>query len=295
MFDPNFIGIYDDAISSTECGTIIKWLETNDLWRGTFGYDEIDFTMKKAWQISTNVIEPPYYVQDIIRKGLNNNIVIYKETYSDVNRGPGCTWNVQSYYNIQKYDPEDGYYGLHCENDGIGSRNRVLAWMFYLNTVTDKGGTYFSSYDKTINAIHAEREGGRFPPPLEPISREEFDSYKDAISTLIIGGGPIEGLYNNKDAADLFLSSEITANFWKDEDVQQEIGAIAGGLIGPTVIGKANAAKKFLELAPRFAKMFAAFVGGATGAAPWADTYLEVFGYGLSEAAGEGAFHLIHK
>ena len=73
-----------------------------DLWRGSFGYDEIDFTMKKAWQISTNVIEPPYYVQDIIRKGLNNNIVIYKETYSDVNRGPGCTWNVQSYYNIQK-------------------------------------------------------------------------------------------------------------------------------------------------------------------------------------------------
>ena len=148
---------------------------------------------------------------------------------------------------------------------------------------------------KTINAIQAEREAGRFPPPLEPISREEFDSYKDAISTLIIGGGPIEGLYNNKDAADLFLSSEITANFWKDEDVQQEIVAIAGVLIGPTVIGKANAAKKFLELAPRFAKMFAAFVGGATGSAPWADTYLEVFGYGLREAAGEGAFQLIHK
>ena len=152
MFDPNFIGIYDDAISSTECDTIIKWSETNDWWRGSFGDDEIDFTMKKAWQISTNVIEPPYYVQDIIRKGLNNSIVIYKETYSDVNRGAGCTWNVQSYYNIQKYDPGDGYYGLHCENDGIGSRNRVLAWMFYLNTVTDKGGTYFSSYDKTIKA-----------------------------------------------------------------------------------------------------------------------------------------------
>ena len=27
-----------------------------------------------------------------------------------------------------------------------------MAWMIYLNTVTDEGGTYFDSYDKTLEA-----------------------------------------------------------------------------------------------------------------------------------------------
>jgi hypothetical protein len=27
-----------------------------------------------------------------------------------------------------------------------------MAWMIYLNTITDEGGTYFSSYDKTLEA-----------------------------------------------------------------------------------------------------------------------------------------------
>ena len=63
MFDPNFIGIYDNAISSTECGTIIRWLETNDLWRrnGEIGLESItnrfDFTIRECgdddWDIIT--------------------------------------------------------------------------------------------------------------------------------------------------------------------------------------------------------------------------------------------------
>ena len=28
-----------------------------------------------------------------------------------------------------------------------------MVWMIYLNTVTKDGGTYFSNYDKTINAV----------------------------------------------------------------------------------------------------------------------------------------------
>tara|TARA_R100001163_G_scaffold60175_1_gene49285 strand:+ start:3092 stop:5680 length:2589 start_codon:yes stop_codon:yes gene_type:complete len=149
--------------------------------------------------------------------------------------------------------------------------------------------------EETLTAIQAERDAGRFPQALEPISAEVFKAYKDAISTLIIGGGPIEGLYNNKDAADLFLSSEITANFWKDDDVKKEIFAILGGVLAPTATGKISAIQNFVKLAPRFAKMMAAFVGGATGSAPWADTYGEVLQYGLREGAGEGAFQVIHK
>ena len=30
---------------------------------------------------------------------------------------------------------------------------RVMVWMIYLNTVTQDGGTYFTNYDKKINAV----------------------------------------------------------------------------------------------------------------------------------------------
>ena len=55
-------------------------------------------------------------------------------------------------YNIQKYDPCGGYPVLHHENEGGQVVKRVMAWMIYLNTVTDKGGTYFAYYNKTIKA-----------------------------------------------------------------------------------------------------------------------------------------------
>ena len=35
----------------------------------------------------------------------------------------------------------------------VDGMKRVLAWMFYLNTVTDDGGTYFDNYDLTLNAV----------------------------------------------------------------------------------------------------------------------------------------------
>ena len=57
--------------------------------------------------------------------------------------------------------PGGGFHKLHCEDDAP-SRNRVLVWSVYLNTVTDKGGTYFSSFNKTVKA----KEGRLiiFPP-----------------------------------------------------------------------------------------------------------------------------------
>ena len=55
-------------------------------------------------------------------------------------------------YNLQRYNPDQGYHALHCENHGRGVE-RVLAWTLYLNTVTDGGGTYYPEYDKTIDAV----------------------------------------------------------------------------------------------------------------------------------------------
>ena len=44
---------------------------------------------------------------------------------------------------IQKTKIGEGYHTWHCENAGMKSRNRILAFMVYLNDVTEGGETEF--------------------------------------------------------------------------------------------------------------------------------------------------------
>ena len=61
-------------------------------------------------------------------------------------------WGLSEIYNIQKYEPNQAYFGNHFENNHTQDFKRIMVWMIYLNTVTDNGGTYFANYDKIINA-----------------------------------------------------------------------------------------------------------------------------------------------
>ena len=50
-----------------------------------------------------------------------------------------CSW-----FNIQRSNPGEGYFKEHCEHgkDGV-KRERLLAWMIYLNDIKYKGGTHW--------------------------------------------------------------------------------------------------------------------------------------------------------
>ena len=62
-------------------------------------------------------------------------------------------WNVDDAYNLQKYNPGQGYHISHCENAGGLSLMRVLSWMIYLNTVNDEGETSFDNYNMKTSAV----------------------------------------------------------------------------------------------------------------------------------------------
>ena len=157
MVNPDFIGIYDNAISSYNCKEIIKWFETNPVKRGSVMFEDgsgtIDTRLKSDWEVEDSyktLFSNNSFVDIIIRDALCKYTPVYRKSYPSVdNIDP---WNVCNIYNIQKYDPGDGYHALHCENCNEATLHRVMAWMIYLNTVTDEGGTYFSSYDKTLEA-----------------------------------------------------------------------------------------------------------------------------------------------
>ena len=79
-----------------------------------------------------------FCVQDYVRR--NNELDCIEE------------WGLFEGYNLQKYNPGQGYYISHCENGGGAGLRRVLAWMIYLNTVPSQngGGTDFLHQKLTL-------------------------------------------------------------------------------------------------------------------------------------------------
>ena len=151
----NFIEVFDNALSSDDCKYIIDYMNTNGLMkRGSVKTPE-GTRVVYEYKISSEMgidIQDKNPINDIIGISLHHQIEKYKELHPQLAKIE--RWGVRERYNLQKYEPNQAYFGLHCENEGPNfGINRVLVWMFYLNTVTDDGGTYFDNYDLTLNAV----------------------------------------------------------------------------------------------------------------------------------------------
>jgi len=164
----NFIEIFDNALTTEESKFIIDYMNQNRLLsEGLITVEKgiaVDKKYKDSSDISLNFLNKEYTAQrdginadngagkvnDIIFPNLIKGTEKYIEIHHQVKRIHD--WSFTSAYNLQKYNPGQGYHAKHCENCDLSTSNRVLAWMFYLNTVTDDGGTYFDNYDLIVNA-----------------------------------------------------------------------------------------------------------------------------------------------
>jgi len=163
--ETNFISIYDNALTSKECESLIDYFESDDeFWSirqegKSFSHSEsgsVNKEMKDSQDRSMFVEIGGNYqdnlINNIIAKSINKHIEKYKEENPEIDRLN--SWAVRPAYNLQKYKPGGGYHILHCENYNTGPHhNTILVWMYYLNTVKEGGGTYFSNFDLTINAV----------------------------------------------------------------------------------------------------------------------------------------------
>tara|TARA_R100000406_G_scaffold86617_1_gene70726 strand:- start:27 stop:602 length:576 start_codon:yes stop_codon:yes gene_type:complete len=151
----NFIEVFDNALSSEDCKYIIDYMNTSDLMKAGNVSTPEGGGVVENYKISTEMgidIQEINPINDIISSSLLFQINKYKELHPQLEQL--AKWGVQEKYNLQKYEPNQAYFKLHCENAGlVDGMKRVLAWMFYLNTVTDDGGTYFDNYDLTLNAV----------------------------------------------------------------------------------------------------------------------------------------------
>ena len=151
----NFIEVFDNALSTEECKYIIDYMNTSDLMEpGVVGTPEgirVDKKCKDTTEEGINMNDE-HPINNIISGSLSHQIEKYKKLHPQLDQLE--KWYCDARYNLQKYKPNQAYFGSHCENQGPNfGDERVLVWMFYLNTVTDDGGTYFDNYDLTMDAV----------------------------------------------------------------------------------------------------------------------------------------------
>lgn len=150
----NFIYYKDNSLSKESCENIISTFESSpDLWsNGT-----TSLGTETTWKKSTDIGINPDFMNDEkwksciipMLESLQIGLTEYKQKYTEKDGDILCgidgiqNWGLENGFNIQRYLPGEGYYVWHCESPGLDYCDRVLAWMFYLNDVTDGGGTEF--------------------------------------------------------------------------------------------------------------------------------------------------------
>ena len=152
--NPDFIEIYDNALSKKECEILINQFEKSDKVVQGVTSSGYNFDYKKCLELYCNLNEDNV-INNILKPKLFSHIKKYtkKQHFSDSKGALNRIfhWKYSEYFQIQKYDGEnDGYKDWHCEHGPHGENSRrILAWMFYLNDA--KSGTEFA-YFPTVNA-----------------------------------------------------------------------------------------------------------------------------------------------
>ena len=135
----NHIMVFKKAIKKQHCENIVKLMDSTKLsvgsnptispfYKGLFGCN-------------------PYHQEwfkDFI-KCLNK----YKKQHSYINRM--VPWTIDRVCNYQKYKPNQ-YYKIEHHEDDIQEEKRMLAWMFYCNTIKNEGGTFFPQQKLKLKA-----------------------------------------------------------------------------------------------------------------------------------------------
>lgn len=148
----NFISIYENALTNEECDKIIDEFESSPEYheKGKSGQSEIKEHVKKSTDITYD-INKKSITSEIISKSLQKHVDKYIVEYPDLDERLN-KWTCVPYFNVQKYEPNEGFFKPHCENCDKESSYRVLVWMYYLNDVPN-GGTLFPTLEVGINAI----------------------------------------------------------------------------------------------------------------------------------------------
>jgi len=128
----NFIRTYDNVLPDKLIQHLIQLAKQSVTWR------TLSDKHRQDMQIALDPFWPNLVV-DINNILLKNTFAHYIEDFPYL-KGRGNDWWSGSVI-LQKTEPLQGYHSFHCENSTWGNKNRILAWMIYLNDVDEGGET----------------------------------------------------------------------------------------------------------------------------------------------------------
>ena len=157
MNKSNHIYCKKKALSKFYCDELIKFFDiypwSKSGHAGVNGISKVDRSHKNSIDVPLIMHDPLNPLYTTLELVLAKNLKEYVKRYPFMEKID--KWSVYEGANIQKYNVNGGYVTEHCEYGYDKDRScssRVLAWMFYLNDVTDKGGTCFPSQNITLKA-----------------------------------------------------------------------------------------------------------------------------------------------
>ena len=169
----NLIYVKENAISSDQCQELIDFFENNPKYHTQGGVARLQFSKEMegvtykdlgmdkikqcteiyfssknltSWQSDPESKKGKLFKELAMSSG--SVLKEYVDKYSFLKTLP--EWDISETFKMQKYLPNEAYWSLHCENDGTidgHCERRMLAWMVYLNDVTDDGETEFPTQE----------------------------------------------------------------------------------------------------------------------------------------------------
>tara|TARA_R110000822_G_scaffold2574_4_gene12132 strand:- start:67 stop:681 length:615 start_codon:yes stop_codon:yes gene_type:complete len=137
--------VHSFMIDETVCdGLISYYKESSYKGPGAVGLvgqtgQEVSTFSKVSTDVSISIHDNNEQIS-AYRKQLFTGIDEYKERYPALSDNIWF-WGVDEPFNIQHYEPNQGYLTWHCERARPKSNNRLLVFMTYLNDVSDGGQT----------------------------------------------------------------------------------------------------------------------------------------------------------
>jgi hypothetical protein len=128
-------------IDKNICKNIINFFEKNsDLQKKGKTLSGLDLNIKKSTDIY--ILDNKHEeINTYIKEGLIKCLKEYVNLFPHIDKELG-KWGLIEPMNIQKYNPNEGYFQYHCERSNKDNK-RVLVFMTYLNDINDEGETEF--------------------------------------------------------------------------------------------------------------------------------------------------------
>lgn len=151
------IGIFDNVLSKDICNKYIEYFENLSKINFVKKRTEYSHSSKLAHEVSDTAIDinasyfynelpVPYIVKDFVPE-FWKMYSIYADKYSFLHKL--SRHNIID-IKIQKTNIGEGFHEWHCEKASLNDRNRLLAFMVYLNDVEEGGETEFLYQHKRI-------------------------------------------------------------------------------------------------------------------------------------------------